>query len=86
VTPIRSNGDARAGAVLRVLRGEPSDEELAAVVTVLQLLTGQPRARSLAAPTRPAAPAWTRPDRYRPPAAWPGRHPKPSSLPAGPAC
>jgi len=69
VTPMTPNGDSGAAAVLRVLRGTPDEEELAAVVAVLQLLAGQARARSLAAP-QPAAPAWTRPVRYRPPTAW----------------
>lgn len=67
---MRPKDDAGAAAALRVLRGAPDEEELAAVVAVLQLLAGQARARSLAAPTRPAAPGWTRPARYRPPAGW----------------
>ena len=67
---MKPNGDAGAAAVLRVLRGTPDEEELAAVVAVLQLLAGQARVRSLAAPARRATPAWTRPVRYRPPTAW----------------
>ncbi len=67
---MRSSDGAGTAAVLQVLHGTPDDEELAAVVTVLQLLAGQVRARSLTAPTRPSAPGWTRPRHYQPPAAW----------------
>jgi len=67
VTPTGPNADAGGATVLRVLRGTPDEEELAAVLAVLQLLAGQAGGRSLAVP---AALGWTRPARYRPPAAW----------------
>ena len=61
-----------AATSFRVLRGEPSAEELAAVMAVLTLrLTPQDEP----APQRPATAGWTRPDRLRSytcPRAWHG--------------
>ncbi|MFC7331456.1 acyl-CoA carboxylase subunit epsilon [Marinactinospora rubrisoli] len=56
------------GLALRVLRGRPTAAELAALVTVLAAVH-----RTATDPPSPApAPTWTRPPRYRPPAAWSG--------------
>jgi hypothetical protein len=67
---------AAAGAVLRVVSGQPDDVEIAAVTAVLgallaALLAAGPEAGQPAAEARGSA-SWTAPD-YRPPGAWTSR-------------
>jgi hypothetical protein len=52
-----------------VLRGQPDDEELAALVAVLTTLTTLGRERPAPAPVTAPAP-WVRPAGYSPPGAW----------------
>ncbi|MFF1722761.1 acyl-CoA carboxylase subunit epsilon [Streptomyces sviceus] len=71
-TPAPTPSDLLAAMSFRVLRGEPSAEELAAITTVLTLrLTTQDEPT----PQRPAPARWTRPERlrtYNCPRAWHG--------------
>ncbi|TDQ48480.1 acyl-CoA carboxylase epsilon subunit [Actinorugispora endophytica] len=54
--------------VFRVVRGKPDDVELAVLLAVLAAAAGG--ADDGGAPPPPLRPAWARPARYRPPAAW----------------
>ncbi|MER5378449.1 acyl-CoA carboxylase epsilon subunit [Streptomyces sp. NPDC002553] len=72
MTATPTPSDLLAATSLRVLRGEPSAEELAAVTVVLTLLLTTP---DEPAPQRPPTAGWTRPDRlgtYSSPRAWHG--------------
>ncbi|PRX90908.1 acyl-CoA carboxylase epsilon subunit [Allonocardiopsis opalescens] len=61
---------ARQDTVIRVVRGRLDEAEAVALALVLArpAAPAPRRAAGLAA----APPAWTRPDRYRSPASWPG--------------
>ncbi|MFF5479760.1 acyl-CoA carboxylase subunit epsilon [Streptomyces sp. NPDC012935] len=61
-TPHPSASDLLAATSFKVLRGEPSPEELAAFTAVLTLRLTTPDAPT---PQRPTTAHWTRPERLR---------------------
>ncbi|WP_253882876.1 acyl-CoA carboxylase subunit epsilon [Actinomadura rupiterrae] len=65
-------GAARADEpLLRVVRGAPSDEELAALtVAVLAVVRARNAGGAPDGAASPPAPGWVRPRSYRPPGAW----------------
>lgn len=56
--------------VVRVLKGAPDENELAAVAVALLLLTEQPEAEAPLEAPPPEAPEWTRGSRHRPAGDW----------------
>ncbi|MFC4907583.1 acyl-CoA carboxylase subunit epsilon [Actinomadura gamaensis] len=57
--------------LLRVVRGAPTDEELAALtVAVLAVVRSRSTAGEGGDAARPPVPGWVRPRTYRPPGAW----------------
>lgn len=70
--PTPTPSDLLAATSFRVLRGDPSAEELAAIMAVLTLRLTPPEDPT---PRRPGTAGWTRPDRlraYNCPRAWHG--------------
>ncbi|MFF1305099.1 acyl-CoA carboxylase subunit epsilon [Streptomyces sp. NPDC058307] len=61
-TPTPTPSDLLAATSLRILRGEPSAEELAAITAVLTLRLTP---RHEPTPQRPTTAHWTRPERIR---------------------
>ncbi|MEU9055888.1 acyl-CoA carboxylase subunit epsilon [Streptomyces sp. NPDC048384] len=74
-TPHPSTSDLLTATSFKVLRGEPSPEELAAFTAVLTLRLTTPDATHAPTPQRPTTAHWTRPERLRTyacPRAWHG--------------
>jgi hypothetical protein len=62
--------DRRSDADIRVLRGSPTDEELAAVVAVLMSIRNQHPDPTQSDEKFSAAPRWTRKPLHHAPGAW----------------
>ncbi|MFJ5232414.1 acyl-CoA carboxylase subunit epsilon [Kitasatospora sp. NPDC088391] len=62
-----------AAAALRIDRGRPDPEELAALTAVLCARAAAARTGPPPAPADPADPAWLRPDGYLSPRGWSDR-------------